>query len=70
MSTLAEIENVVEKLPAAQQEELIRFLTARLRRQCLPREKTSRGDYRTRTHPGAVREGIDGDKLGQVPEDF
>ncbi len=65
MSTLTEIESAVEKLPVAQQEELIRFLTSRL-----PRRDAATRPYRIRTHPGSVREGIDADKLGQLSEDF
>ena len=65
MSTLPEIESAAEKLPPAQQEELIRFLAARLQRQA-----SSPRPYRVRTHPGRVREGIDPDKLGQLPADF
>ena len=65
MSTLTEIESAVEKLPVAQQEELIRFLSARL-----PRREDAARTFRIRTHPGSVREGIDSDKLGQLSEDF
>ena len=39
MSTLAEIESAAEALPPEQKEELVRFLTARLR----PMEKSTRG---------------------------
>ena len=39
MSTLLEIEAASEALPPEQKEELVRFLTARLR----PREKVTRG---------------------------
>lgn len=65
MSTLAEIESAAERLPAAQKEELIRFLSARL-----PREHSAPTAYRTRTHSGRVRKEIDADKLGQLPEEF
>ena len=65
MSTLAEIENAVEALPPAEQEALLRFLTARFEA-----KQPRRVPYRTRTQPGGVRAGIDPDKLGQLPEDF
>lgn len=65
MSTLAEIENAVEALPAAEQEALFRFLAARIEAKPQPR-----APYRTRTRPGGTRLGIDPDKLGQLPEDF
>ncbi len=65
MSTLQEIENAVEVLPPAEQEALIRFLTARLEMKAAPGQP-----YRTRTHPGRVRPGIDPDRLGQLAEDF
>lgn len=66
MRTLTEIEAAAERLPAAQQRELIRFLTA-----CLPRgPETAYQPYTTRTHPGDVLAGIDADKLGQLPEEF
>ena len=66
MSSLAEIQAAAERLPAGQQEELIRFLSARLPRRRVRTEQP----YRTRTHPGDLREGIDPDKLGQLPEEF
>jgi hypothetical protein len=66
MSTLIEIEAAAEHLPAAEQEELLRFLASRLAR---PADaKPSR--YRVRTHPGGVLPGIDPDKLAQLPDDF
>ena len=65
MSTLPEIESAAEKLSPAQQEQLIRFLASSLQRR-----SNSPRPYRVRTHPGRVREGIDPDKLGQLPEDF
>jgi hypothetical protein len=65
MSTLTEIERAAEQLSPAQQEELIRFLTARLEQQ--PNRSKP---YRTRTHPGRVRDGICADKLGQLPEEL
>jgi hypothetical protein len=66
MSTLTEIEIAVETLPPSEQETLFRFLAARLEaKKILPAHP-----YRTRTHPGRVRDGIDPDKLGQLPEDF
>jgi hypothetical protein len=65
MSTLQEIEQAVEVLPTTEQEALIRFLTARLELKASPGRP-----YRTKTHPGNVRPGIDPDKLGQLAEDF
>ena len=66
MSTLTEIEAAAERLPAVQQRELIRFLTARIPRGQGPEQQP----YTTRTHPGDVLAGIDADKLGQIPEEF
>jgi hypothetical protein len=66
LRTLTEIEDAAGKLPVAQQQELLRFLTSRLVRG----RETTAGGYRTRVHPGGVREGINADKLGQLPEDF
>ena len=65
MSTLVEIEQAVEALPAAEQEALFRFLAARL--EAKPQPSVS---YRTRTRPGSVRPGINSDQLGQLPEEF
>ena len=65
MSTLVEIEHAVEALPAAEQEALFRFLAARFEAKA-----PSVAPYRTRTQPGAVRAGIDPDKLGQLPDEF
>ena len=42
MSTLAEIESAAEALPPEQKEELVRFLTARLRPANLPLRKARR----------------------------
>ena len=65
MSTLVEIEHAVEALPAAEQEALFRFLAARFEG-----KPASIAPYRTRTQPGAVRPGINPDKLGQLPDEF
>ncbi|MEA3210229.1 MAG: hypothetical protein QOE70_3286 [Chthoniobacter sp.] len=43
MSTLAEIENAVERLPACQKEELLAFLARQLGRAPAPRARTRRG---------------------------
>lgn len=65
MSTLTESEHTVEALPAAEQEALFRFLAARFEA-----KPPSVAPYRTRIQPGAVRPGIDPDKLGQLPDEF
>lgn len=65
MSTLVEIAHAVESLPAEEQEALFRFLAARF-----VAKPASAAPYRTRTQPGAVRSGIDPDKLGQLPDEF
>ena len=64
MCTLVEIEHAVEALPAAEQEALFRFLAARLEG-----KPPSVAPYRTRTPPGAVRPGINPDKLGHLPDE-
>jgi hypothetical protein len=68
MSTLAEIENAAEKLSASEQEELLRFLTAKLAQ--TRQKKAAPKPYRTRTHPGGYLPGIDGDKIGQLVDDL
>jgi hypothetical protein len=66
MSTLEEIQSAVERLPSPEQEVLFRFLATRLSAKSPP----LRRPYRTKTHRGGVRPGINADKLGQLPEDF
>ena len=65
MNSLVEIEEAVEVLPPAEQEALFRFLAAKM--ETKPQQARP---YRTRTHPGSVRPGIDPDKLGQLADDF
>ena len=66
MSTLEEIQSAVESLSSPEQEVLFRSLAMRLGAKSPP----LRQPYRTRTHRGDVRPGINADKLGQLPEDF
>jgi hypothetical protein len=65
VSTLTEIEDAAAKLSPTQQEELIRFLTSRLEQRPIPPTP-----YRTRTHAGRVRDGLDADKLAQLADDL